>query len=76
MSETETWTVGRLLQWTTNYLEQRDLDTCRLDAELLLAEARGCSRIELYTAYDEVAVVLGRETNFVGKNATAKDEYV
>ena len=55
MSDTETWTVGRLIQWTTSYLEQRDLDTCRLDAELLLAEARGCSRIELYTAYDEVA---------------------
>jgi release factor glutamine methyltransferase len=55
MSETEAWTVGRLLTWTTDYLKQHGASTPRLDAEVLLAQARGCQRIELYTAFrDEV----------------------
>ncbi len=49
----ETWTIGRLLTWTTDYLKQHNSDTPRLDAEVLLAAARGCRRIELYTAFDE-----------------------
>ncbi|MCS7239130.1 MAG: peptide chain release factor N(5)-glutamine methyltransferase [Thermoguttaceae bacterium] len=48
----EKWTIGRLLQWTTEYLRQRGSSTPRLDAELLLAHAIGCQRIELYTQYD------------------------
>jgi release factor glutamine methyltransferase len=51
----ETWTIGRLLQWTTDYLKQHGADSPRLDAEVLLAHARRCKRIELYTAFDEPA---------------------
>jgi release factor glutamine methyltransferase len=51
----ETWTIGRLLSWTADYLKQHGSDTPRLDAEVLLAAARGCQRIQLYTAFDEVA---------------------
>jgi len=54
MPETETWTIGRLLQWTTGYLKERGADSPRLDAEVLLAEALGCRRIELYTAFGDV----------------------
>ena len=54
MPETETWTVGRLLQWTTEYLSRHGSDSSRLDAEVLLAEALECTRIDLYTAYDRV----------------------
>ncbi len=54
MSETEQWTVGRLLKWTTDYLGQQGADNPRLDAEVLLAEALGCQRIELYTTFDEL----------------------
>lgn len=54
MPQPEVWTVGRLLQWTTDYLKGRGADSPRLDAEVLLAEALGCRRIELYTAFDEV----------------------
>ena len=54
MPQTETWTIGRLLEWTCDYLKSRGADCARLDAELLLAEARGCQRIELYTAFDDV----------------------
>ncbi|MCA9101015.1 MAG: peptide chain release factor N(5)-glutamine methyltransferase [Planctomycetales bacterium] len=50
---TDTWTVGRLLGWTTDYLNQHGAESARLDAELLLGRARKCSRIELYTAWDE-----------------------
>jgi len=53
MSQTEVWTVGRLLQWTTDYLNSRGADSPRLDAEILLAEALGCKRIELYVRFDE-----------------------
>lgn len=50
----EPWTVGRLLQWTTGWLTERGSDSPRLDAEVLLAHVRGCQRIQLYTAFDEL----------------------
>jgi release factor glutamine methyltransferase len=55
MSSQEPWTIGRLLTFTTDYLKQHGSDSPRLDAEVLLAEARGCKRIELYTAFAENA---------------------
>ncbi len=51
---TDPWTVGRLLQWTTDYLKSHGSESPRLDAEVLLAEALGRQRIELYTTFDEV----------------------
>lgn len=54
MSETEAWTVGRLLGWTTDYLSRHGSDSPRLDAEVLLAESLECQRIELYTTFDDV----------------------
>src|SRR5262245_61661681 len=50
----EPWTVLRLLTWTTDYLKQHGSDSPRLDAEVLLAHARGCERIMLYAAFDQV----------------------
>ena len=49
----ESWTIGRLLTWTTQFLKERGAESPRLDAEILLAEALGCRRIELYTCFDE-----------------------
>jgi release factor glutamine methyltransferase len=49
----ETWTVGRLLTWTTDYLKRHGSDSPRLEAEVLLAHALGCPRIGLYTTFDE-----------------------
>ncbi len=51
----ETWTIGRLLNWTKDYLAEHGSDSPRLDAEVLLAHVRGCERILLYTAFDEPA---------------------
>ncbi|MEZ6136097.1 MAG: peptide chain release factor N(5)-glutamine methyltransferase [Pirellulaceae bacterium] len=53
MSTTETWTVGKLLNWTTEFLRKNGSPSPRLDAEVLLAHARGCQRIELYTSFDD-----------------------
>lgn len=49
------WTVGRLLNWTTDFLKEKGAESPRLDAEVLLAHVRGCKRIELYTAFEQPA---------------------
>jgi release factor glutamine methyltransferase len=54
MSESDApWSVGRLLQWTTQWFTERQVEGGRLAAELLLARAMGCRKIELYTRYDQ-----------------------
>ncbi|GAB6184879.1 peptide chain release factor N(5)-glutamine methyltransferase [Thermopirellula anaerolimosa] len=55
MPETEVWTIGRLLAWTTEYLGRHGSESPRLDAEVLLAAAKGCRRIDLYAAFEEIA---------------------
>jgi release factor glutamine methyltransferase len=67
----EAWTIGRLLTFTTDYLKQHGSETPRLDAEVLLAAARGCQRIQLYTAFDEPADEATRQTfrEFVRRRA-------
>jgi release factor glutamine methyltransferase len=54
MSQNEPWTIGRLLTWTTDYLQKHQSESPRLDAELLLAHALDCQRIQLYTRYEEL----------------------
>lgn len=49
----DVWTVRRILDWTAAHLEKHGSETPRLDAEILLAHARGCRRIDLYTRYAE-----------------------
>lgn len=46
------WTIRRVLEWTTGHLQKHGSETPRLEAEILLAHARKCKRIELYTNYD------------------------
>ncbi|MFQ5463085.1 MAG: peptide chain release factor N(5)-glutamine methyltransferase [Phycisphaerae bacterium] len=48
------WTIQRLLTWTTDFLHQRGVGDPRLSCELLLAHATGYKRIELYTRFDQV----------------------
>jgi release factor glutamine methyltransferase len=49
------WTIGKLLDWTARHLAEKGSEFPRLDAEVLLAHALGCKRIDLYTRYDETA---------------------
>jgi release factor glutamine methyltransferase len=44
----QTWTLGSLLDWTAKHLAQKGIEFPRLDAEVLLAHAVGCRRIDLY----------------------------
>jgi release factor glutamine methyltransferase len=43
-----TWTLGALLDWTAKHLAQHGAEFPRLDAEVLLAHAVACKRIDLY----------------------------
>ena len=61
MSTEQTWTLGRLLEWTTNYLRQKGSESPRLDTEVLLAHALGCKRIDLYARHGEEAPEPGRQ---------------
>lgn len=51
----ETWTVRRLLEWTEDFLRKKGTDAPRLEAQILLAHALGCKKIDLYVRHDEVA---------------------
>lgn len=51
-SNTDIWTVKRILEWTADFLKQKNVESPRLEAELLLAHARKCARIRLYTDFD------------------------
>ena len=44
----QSWTLGALLEWTAKHLAQKGLEHPRLDAEVLLAHAALCKRIDLY----------------------------
>jgi release factor glutamine methyltransferase len=48
----ETWTLLRLLRWTTGFFEEKGIDNPRLDAELLLAHCLELDRVGLYLNYD------------------------
>jgi release factor glutamine methyltransferase len=51
--KSQAWTIGRLLDWTTAWFRERDVEGGRLAAELLLARALGCRKIELYTRFEQ-----------------------
>jgi release factor glutamine methyltransferase len=50
---TAPWTIGRLLQWTADFLKKHGSETALLDTQLLLAEAMGCKKIDLYARFEE-----------------------
>jgi release factor glutamine methyltransferase len=51
-SAVEIWTINKLLNWVTQYLSDRGIESPRLSAELLLSFVLGLKRIELYTHHD------------------------
>jgi release factor glutamine methyltransferase len=48
-----TWTIQKLLNWITEYLTNKNVDSPRLSAELLLSHVLQLKRIELYTQFDK-----------------------
>lgn len=50
----ESWTVGRLLTWTSDFLKRKGAESPRLDAEVLLANVLAWERVKLYTDFEKV----------------------
>ncbi len=55
------WTVLALLRWTTRFFQERGIDSARLDAECLLAEALGCDRVSLYVDFEKPVMAAERD---------------
>jgi len=49
----QTWTIQKLLNWVTEYLTSKGIDSPRLSAELLLSHVLALKRIDLYTQFDK-----------------------
>ena len=56
------WTVRRILEWTMAHLQKHGSESPRLDAEILLAHARCCPRVQIYTQYDHELTDAQRST--------------
>ena len=54
MPTDEIWTIQKLLNWVTEYLKTKGIDSPRLSAEWLLCYVLGVKRIELYTQFNKV----------------------
>ncbi len=52
-SETQSWTILKLLNWTTSYFKSHNIENPRASAEILLAHALKCKRIDLYAYHDK-----------------------
>jgi len=61
MSTEQPWTIGRLLEWTTQFLAKKGIESPRLEAQLLLAHSLGCKRIDLYARFEDVVAEEGRQ---------------
>ena len=49
---TERWTILKILNWTTDFFTEKDIESPRLDAELLLASTLGMDRVGLYVNFE------------------------
>jgi release factor glutamine methyltransferase len=47
------WTIIKILDWTKQYFQSKGVDSPRLDAEVLLCDVLHCSRLHLYTNFDQ-----------------------
>ena len=48
----DVWTVLRMILWSAGYLEEKGVESGRLDAEHLLAHALGKDRLQLYLEFE------------------------
>lgn len=58
----EQWTVMKILKWSSDDLGKRGIEKPRLDAEILLSDTLGLSRLELYTNFDKPMTPAERES--------------
>lgn len=48
----ETWTILKVLEWTTSRFQRAGIEPARLEAQVLLAHALSCDRVRLYMDFD------------------------
>ncbi len=53
MTNQETWTTLKILNWTKEYFASRGIENARLEAEWLLCAATGLDRVGLYLNFDK-----------------------
>jgi release factor glutamine methyltransferase len=53
MPSNDTWTIQKLLNWVTEYLTSKGIESPRLSAELLLSHVLELKRIDLYTQFNK-----------------------
>jgi len=73
-ADTEQWTIGRLLNWTGAFLARKGVDEPKLAAQILLAEAMGWKKVDLFTHYDHCpnGEQLGRYRDMVKQAAAGR----
>jgi release factor glutamine methyltransferase len=49
---TQVWTTAAVLDWTVKKFTSAGISAARLEAQVLLAHALGCTRVQLYTGFD------------------------
>jgi release factor glutamine methyltransferase len=49
---TECWTVLKILRWTADYFRSKEIESARLDAELLLSATLDMDRVTLYVNFE------------------------
>ncbi|MBU0686806.1 MAG: peptide chain release factor N(5)-glutamine methyltransferase [Candidatus Margulisbacteria bacterium] len=49
-----TWTINKILEWTTDYLKKYNTEWPHLEGEILLAHTLGVKRIELYVQHERI----------------------
>jgi len=47
------WTIIKILDWTKQYFQTKGVENPRLDAEVLLCDVLHCTRLHLYTNFDQ-----------------------
>lgn len=52
-SSSETWTVLRILEWTSEFFESKGIEHARRNAEEIIAHVLGISRLEVYLNFEK-----------------------
>jgi release factor glutamine methyltransferase len=60
-SDSNMWTVRRVLNWSTDFLAGCGSPTAKLDSEVLLAKDLECRRVDLYAEFDRPLSLSERE---------------
>lgn len=49
----KTWTIIEIVKWTTDFFKQKNIETAKLDAELIVSKVLNKKRLDLYLNFDK-----------------------